>query len=377
MPPNNNYQQEPSVVYSEYATHPPSPPRSVVSSSYTKAVNADPPTEAVWLVLVIVIGCSISLFYSTSDATGEGLDMSEAVTMPLFHDMISKLTLGWIRVSIALGIFATTYYRIFHIKGAQLIVPYLKQSKLKKIPIKMDGIKSQTMFTCWSWNLLGLSFGLNGAITLLSCYPSQNQTIVHELFLHPTMLQMAIYLFEVVAPTSMLVSFVVRYALWPAAKKAGTSNVLKTPIGLITHNLNILTSLVEVGLLGRMPIQMKDLAVGPLYGCMYIFFTWFMIYRWIPATPTSKSYKKELNGHSDGYESYKNTRNPQFVYFFFDTTLGKWTHISVMLVLVGVLTLFFLLFSNVNSLMLYLGGTPLINFGVVITLFSVVARFRD
>ena len=232
------------------------------------------------------------------------------------------------------------------------------------------------MFTCWSWNLLGLSFGLNGAITLLSCYPSQNQTVVHLLFLHPIMLQIAIYLFEVVAPTSMLVSFVVRYALWPAAKKAGTSNVLKTPIGLITHNLNILTSLIEVGLLGRVPIQMKDFAVGPLYGCMYIFFTWFMIYRWIPTSPI-RSNKKELNGHFNEYESDKDNRNPQFVYFFFDTTLGKWTHISVMLVLLGVLTLFFWLFSNVNSLMLYLGGTPLINLGVVITLFSLVARFRD
>ena len=87
------------------------------SSSYTKAVNADPPTEAVLLVLVIVIGCGVSLFHSTSDDTGKGLDILEALTMPLFHDMISKLTLGWIRVSIALGIFATTYYRIFHIKG--------------------------------------------------------------------------------------------------------------------------------------------------------------------------------------------------------------------------------------------------------------------
>lgn len=240
----------------------------------------------------------------------------------------------------------------------------------------MDGIKSQAMFTLWSWNLLGLSFALNGAISLVSCYPSQNQTIVHKWFLHPTTIQMAIYLFEVVAPTSMLVSFVVRYALWPVAKKSGTSNILKTPIGLTTHNFNVFSSLLEVGLLGRMPVQMKDLAVGPLYGCMYIYFTWFMIYRWIPTTPSTRS-KKELNGQSNGYEVNTDTRNPQFVYFFFDTTLGKWTHCSVLLILMTVLTVFFWIFSNVNDLMLYLGDTPLINFGVVMTLFSLVARFRD
>lgn len=365
MPP---YQQQ---INEAYGNKLPSP-RSAVS------VNADPPMEAKILVAFVMATCSLALVRSASsvDADGE-VDPLYAVTVPLFEDMMSKLTLGWIRAFIALGIFATTYWRIFQIKGASLVVPYLKQSKLKKMPIQMDGMKSQAMFTLWCWNLLGLSFALNSAITILSCIPSENHTAVHEMFLHPTTARIAIYLFEIVAPCSMLVSFVVRYALWPAAKKNGTSHSLKGPIQLITHNVNIFSSLLEVGMLGRVPIQLKDMTIAPIYGCIYVYFTWFMIYRWIPPMPLNHKKKGQFNGYANSEDSVEKERNAQFVYFFFDTTLGKRIHCSVLLGLIAVLSVFYWLFSVVDDLMLYLGGAPLINFSVVMTLFSLVSRFRD
>ncbi len=89
---------------------------------------------------------------------------------------------------------------------------YLKQSKLRTIPVNLDGIRSQVMFTAWSWNLLTLSFALNGIITLLSCSESTNSdTILHAIFHHKYTLRAALIMFEVAAPTSMLVSIVVRY----------------------------------------------------------------------------------------------------------------------------------------------------------------------
>ena len=87
---------------------------------------------------------------------------------------------------------------------------YLEKSKLKTVPIYLDGIRSQVMFTSWTCNLLTLSLAINGIITLLSESSDQN-TIFHLIFHHKLMLRFAVIIFEICAPTSMLVSFVVRY----------------------------------------------------------------------------------------------------------------------------------------------------------------------
>lgn len=87
---------------------------------------------------------------------------------------------------------------------------YLKKSKLKTIPIYLDGIRSQVMFTSWSCNLMTISFAINGIVTLLAD-SNDKDTIFHSIFHHKLMLRFALIIFEISAPTSMLVSFVVRY----------------------------------------------------------------------------------------------------------------------------------------------------------------------
>ena len=81
---------------------------------------------------------------------------------------------------------------------------YLEKSKLKTVPIHLDGIRSQVMFTSWTSNLLTLSFAINGIITLLS-ETSDKNTIFHLIFHHKLMLRFAVIIFEICAPTSMLV----------------------------------------------------------------------------------------------------------------------------------------------------------------------------
>jgi hypothetical protein len=90
---------------------------------------------------------------------------------------------------------------------------YLKKSKLKTLPINLDGIKSQVMFTSWCCNLSTLSLTINGIITLLSLNASSsaNAKILKIIFFHRWMLRFAIIIFDIAAPTSMLIAFVVRY----------------------------------------------------------------------------------------------------------------------------------------------------------------------
>eukprot|EP00551_Chaetoceros_affinis_P001612 CAMPEP_0203638786 /NCGR_PEP_ID=MMETSP0088-20131115/4717_1 /ASSEMBLY_ACC=CAM_ASM_001087 /TAXON_ID=426623 /ORGANISM="Chaetoceros affinis, Strain CCMP159" /LENGTH=140 /DNA_ID=CAMNT_0050493497 /DNA_START=353 /DNA_END=771 /DNA_ORIENTATION=+ len=138
-------------------------------------------------------------------------------------------------------------------------------------------------------------------------------------------------LFETAAPVSMLVSAVVRYALWPKALKGnGTDNLKKVHI-LIQHNVNIIMCLAEVGLLGGMKVRFTDLALAPLFGLAYIFFSWSMKNKWLESG------------------------EPQFLYFFLDTTLGKTSSIALGL-LVIVLTLFYAIFVLIDDLLLFLGG---------------------
>ena len=97
----------------------------------------------------------------------------------------------------------------FPLKSYIMKTNYLEKSKLRTLPINLDGIRSQVMFTSWSWNLLTLSLALNGIITLLS--ESNSYTILHSIFLNQWVLRSAIVMFQVASSISMLVSVVVRY----------------------------------------------------------------------------------------------------------------------------------------------------------------------
>ncbi len=166
------------------------------------------------------------------------------------------------------------------------------------------------------------------------------------------MLRTTLLSFEVAAPLSMLVSAVVRYALWPKALTGNGSQELKRPHILIQHNVNVIMSLTEVGLLGGLTCRLTDMAVAPIFGVTFVFFAWTMKNKWLE------------NGE------------PQFMYFFLDTTLGKFTSIALM-ALLFVLTLFYGIFVLVDDLILMLGGGLVVHTAVVVGVASLVCRFRD
>lgn len=241
-------------------------------------------------------------------------------------------------------------------------INYLKGSKLRCTPITIQGIKSQAFFTSWSWNILGIYFLFSGILTLyidneLSTNKSSNSsnTYYDELSNDKHMkiaFRIALILFEIAAPVSMLVSVVVRYALWPKALKGNGSDNLKKITILIQHNANVIMSLIEVGLLGGLKVRFADMALAPLFGVIYVVFAWSMKHNWLK------------NGQ------------PQFLYFFLDTTLGKGTSIAL-LVLLFLLTVFYATFALIDDIIATLGGSFWVHLGVVIGIASVTCRFKD
>jgi hypothetical protein len=206
----------------------------------------------------------------------------------------------------------------------------------------MTGFRTQLPFTSWSWNLLGLSFALNGVIAL----NSQNDV-------SPWLLRMALLVFETAAPSALLVAFVIRYAIWPRALQHGDTTQLKLPIVLIWHNANVIMILSEVCLLGGIHIDAHAsyFSVAPIFGIVYVVFTWYMIPRW----------SKE---------------GPQFIYFFFDTTLG-WTTSIALLMLLVVLMVFYGLFGALVHVLSNLQGGLFIHTLAVLVVSSLICRFQD
>jgi hypothetical protein len=143
-------------------------------------------------------------------------------------------------------------------------------------------------------------------------------------------------------------------ALWPQAIKGVNGSIgLRRPVALIQHNLNIFASLMDIGVLGRIPIRISEISFPALWGVLYIGFTWFITHRLVPSG------------------------EPQFVYFFMDTTLGSRVNCLILTSLIVVLMTFFVLFSIIDDFLLHLGGGVIFNTTAVILLSSSCCRFRD
>ncbi len=128
---------------------------------------------------------------------------------------------------------------------------------------------------------------------------------------------------------------------------------LRRPYSLIQHNFNIVASLLEVGVLGKMPVRINEITLAPLWGIMYIFFTWFITHRLVE------------------------TKEPQFVYFFLDTTLGARKYCFVLASLLVVEASFYLFFSIIDDVLVHFDQGYLFNASVVAIISSMCCRFRD
>mmetsp|Transcript_24864 Transcript_24864/g.30564 ORF Transcript_24864/g.30564 Transcript_24864/m.30564 type:complete len:318 (+) Transcript_24864:116-1069(+) len=315
-----------------------------------KVIKANPPKESVALVLFVAAIC-ISYIPHSLKTIDEAASV-EVISAPLFPEVISTKTLGYIRITVAVVFLLATLRRVTK-KGHTMIPNYASKSKLKPLPINLDGIRSQGMFTSLSWNLLTVSFALNGLITLYAVDHNTNG-LLHSIVTHKWVLRFAIIIFEIAAPTSMLVSSVVRYALWPQAiKGVNGSKGFRRTVALMQHNANVIASLMEVGVLGHIPVRISDLVCAPVWGCIYISFTWFMTHRWVESG------------------------EPQFVYFFLDSTLGPKINCLVLVTLMVVLMLFYTLFTVIDEVFFRFDGDWLVNSFIVILVASALCRFRD
>lgn len=167
----------------------------------------------------------------------------------------------------------------------------------------------------------------------------------------------ALLLFETTAPITLLIAFVVRYAMWPQALKNGSGDdptlSFKQIRVLAFHNLNVILALSEISMWGGIPVRYRDFPVGVLYGVLYVLFAWAIRNNW---DPTGKS--------------------PQFLYFFFDTTLGATTSIAIV-VLLAILVIFYGLFCILHQILEHLGGGFWTHALAVFVLSCAVCRFRD
>lgn len=155
----------------------------------------------------------------------------------------------------------------------------------------------------------------------------------------------------------MLISAVVKFALWPLAIKAGGETnlkILKNPRTLLEHNGNIIISLLEVGLLGGLSVRHEHMAVAPIYGLLYVLFSWFMMDKWEAPIHTG----------------------PQCFYYFLDTSLG-WITTASLLVLITAVVAIYQIFAVVASSFVELGDSILLTSLAIAGVSATVCRFRD
>jgi hypothetical protein len=209
----------------------------------------------------------------------------------------------------------------------------------------MDGARTLLPYTSWCWNLLGISFALNAIIA--------HQGGLNGVDLPQPLLRAALLIFEIAAPSTLLVSFVVTYAIWPnILRQGGSTKDIKSTRTLIWHNANVIMALTEIALLGGIPVKLGHCAVAPMFGIAYIIMTWSIVNYWKPA------------------------EGPQFIYFFFDTTLGK-TTTYVLLILLTVMMFFYGIFAMVDLLIHHIGGGIISHLLFVVIVSAGVCRFRD
>jgi hypothetical protein len=326
------------------------PPTSNVSDDSSKEnekpilTSAPPPMHA-----VAVIGFMMAFFIRLLPTWAEidEIAVTDTFTRRVFPELISIRTLAVIRTVTALIIWATSIHSVFISPGWSQATTYLPHSKLKMVQNPVQGMKTMFPFTSVSWNLLGLAFTLSAYIAW-SAVIDQVQAPSRQV------LRTAVLVWEVAAPNTLLVAAVIRYVIWPGVLKAKADTMnLKITRNILMHNINVLFCLTETSLTGGLPVRWQEVSLAPLLGCAYVLFTWFMTDKW--NTPE---------------------QGPQFIYFFFDTTLGATTSYALVALLV-VLLVFYAMFVSVEHILAFMDGSWPLHVLFVAVVCSSVMRFRD
>ena len=315
-------------------------------------IKSAPPPVHTLVVFAIVMGLCVWTLPPLQS-------IDEYATVETFTSTIFKegpfalppIALGIIRLSFALICAVTTNAKIN--LGNTFKIVKLPGSKLKGGVIQMRGWRTQGFYTSWAWNLLGSSFFLGGVIPLLVVNGKEDVLIDN-----PWILRAALVSFEVAAPSALFTSFIVTYALWPKAyADHGASGTVgfKGWVGLMQHNANTAMVLLEVCLMGGLPILLSHASFAPIFAGCYQMFLWGMTNVW------------------------QRDHGPVFPYFFMDTTLGTRTTIFMM-VLLSVIGFFFVLFAMLDKLIVTIeqsGHGSLPNVCLVLVMAYMLMKFKD
>uniref|UniRef100_A0A7S2YHD4 Uncharacterized protein n=1 Tax=Entomoneis paludosa TaxID=265537 RepID=A0A7S2YHD4_9STRA len=307
--------------------------------------SAPPPWHSV--LLMVTFGAVFIYLMPSLEKLDEAATV-ETFTRVLFPEYLDLYTMAYIRLFVGLTIWWVTIQMSVFSNGWEQQPSYLPGSQLKMVPNQLKGIKTCFPFTSVSWNLLGMYFVLAGYIALEG---AKNEAAT----ISPWILRTALATWEVAAPNSLLVSAVIRYVIWPGVLRKGNSTInLKSVRNIFMHNLNAFFALSESGLLGGPPVRFTDISLAPLVGIAYVVFTWNM----------SMSWNKPEHG-------------PQFIYFFFDTTLPGYTASIALIGLLVALITFFVIFSSCEHLLVWTESGIIGGLAFVVSISSMVMRFRD
>ena len=192
---------------------------------------------AVHTLIVFILAMSLCLWSLPTVQLIDETANIDTFTTTIFKEgpfALSPMVLGIIRLSFAFVCFWVTIAKIK--QDNQFKIVRLPGSQLKGGLIPMNGWRTQGFYTSWAWNLLGTSFFLGGIISLLAS--NEREDILNE---NPWIMRAALISFEIAAPSALLTSFIVTYALWPQAYKehgASGTHGFKGSVGLMQHNAN-------------------------------------------------------------------------------------------------------------------------------------------
>lgn len=302
-----------------------------------------PPGHAIATLIALI---AISVANLPSMESIEEAASIKTLTNGIFPIFNAEM-LAYIRSIFAVIIWLTVLYGIFLEKPTTLEISYVRGSKLIQAPIQSSGIKTLFFFTSISWCFLGIAFTL---LSIIAFKVSRGEKPSPEL-------RSAAFIFwEVSAPTTLLVSGIVKYVLWPNAIEKGTGGEknLKKIRAMLQHNANTIFALLESTLLSGLPVRLSDCAMSTLFGCVYVLFLWSISRSW--------------GGPEIG---------PQVIYFFLDPTAPGYSTSYSLVALVGALLICYTLYAFTGDILAMLGG----GFWVHYAYFSVVAglamKLRD
>lgn len=309
-----------------------------------KLASGVPPWHAIAFIVATFNVCFLK--FPSLEALDEVATI-ETFTKRSFPSLLSVQALAFTRLFIALTIWLTTFYMVFIMQGWTIYTNYKPKSQLNNSYIYLSGLRTLFQFTSWSWIFLGFSYSLCGYIAL-------QVSLGNESDIDPWMLRAALALYEIASPFALLVSSVVRYAIWPVAEKGGKPHTLTSFRNQMMHNMNSVYALTEMSLLGGIPMSISHAPIPCVVGLVYILFSWCSCHI--------------FGKHGSG-------AGPQYQYFFMDTTLGYTTTISLVVLLAVMLTSFSI-FVAIKVFVDHMGGTIPVNSMCVILISSLVCRIK-